>query len=145
MNQLVGQARWLRTAIIRVRPGRGREYEEQLRVLKQARERSTSKTPTLVSQSVAGQSNTVYYITNVVSSLGALDTIPLLPDVLGEAGYKSYLKTVSEVVLSTEINVLRIVPELSHLTEAMVSVAPEFWRPKPPAAVKPKAAAEAKP
>jgi hypothetical protein len=147
MNQLVGQGRWLRTAIIRVRPGRGRDYEEQLRAVKQARERAANKTPTFVSQSVAGQSTTVYYITNVVSSLGALDTIAALPDVLGEEGYKSYLKTVSEVVLSTEINVSRIVPELSHLNETMVSVAPEFWRPKPPVAAKPKAAApaEAKP
>jgi len=147
MNQLVGQARWFRTAIIRVRPGRGRDYEEQLRAVKQARERAATKTPTFVSQSVAGQSTTVYYITTIVSSLGALDTVPALPDVLGEEGYKSYLKTTSEVVLSNEINVSRIVPELSHLNEATVSVAPEFWRPKPPAAAKPKAtaAAEAKP
>ena len=147
MNQLVGQARWLRTAIIRVRPGRGRDYEEQLRTIKQARERAATKAPTLVSQSVAGQSPTIFYITNVVGSLGALDAIPPLPELLGEEGYRNYQKTVSEVVLAVEINVSRIVPELSHLNEATVSVAPEFWRPKPPAAAKPKAtaAAEAQP
>ena len=147
MNQVVGQGRWLRTAVIRVRPGRGRDYEEQLRIVKQARERAATKTPTFVSQSVAGQSPTIYYITNVVGSLGALDAIPSLPDLLGEEGYRNYQKTVSEAVLSVEINVSRIVPELSHLNEAMVSVAPEFWRPKPPVAAKPKAtaAAEAKP
>ena len=43
MNQLVGQGRWLRTAIIRVRPGRGRDYEEQLRIVKQARERAADE------------------------------------------------------------------------------------------------------
>ena len=147
MNQLVGQARWLRTAIIRVRPGRGRDYEEQLRTIKQSRERAATKSLTLVSQSVAGQSPTIFYITNVVGSLGALDAIPPLPELLGEEGYRNYQKTVSEVVLAVEINVSRIVPELSHLNEATVSVAPEFWRPKPPAAAKPKAtaAAEAKP
>jgi hypothetical protein len=145
MNELVGRGRWLRTAIIRVRPGRGREYEEQLRAVKQARERSAAKIRSLVSQSVAGLSNTVYYVTNVVSSLGALDTIPSLPEVLGPDGYNSYLKTVSDVVLSTEINVSRIVPELSHLNDAMVSVAPEFWRPMPPAAAKAKASAETRP
>jgi hypothetical protein len=147
MNQLIGQGRWLRTAIVRVRPGRGRDYEEQLRLVKDARERATEKATTFVSQSVAGQSPSVYYITNVVGSLGALDTISSLPNLLGEEGYKSYQKTVSEAVLSVEINIARIVPELSHLSEAIVSVAPEFWRPKPPAAAKPKApaAAEAKP
>jgi hypothetical protein len=147
MNQLVGQGRWLRTATIRVRPGRGPDYEAQLRAVKQARERHATKVPTFVSQSVAGQSTTVYYITNIVNSLGALDTLPSVPDVLGEEGYKSYLKTVSEAVLSAEINVSRVVPELSHLNETVVSVAPDFWRPKPSAAAKPKAtaAAEAKP
>ena len=115
--------------------------------MKQARERAATKAPTFVSQSVAGQSPTVYYITNVVGSLGALDTIPSLPNLLGEEGYRSYQKTVSEAVLSVEINVSRIVPELSHLNETVVSVAPEFWRPKPAVAAKPKAtaAAEAKP
>jgi hypothetical protein len=147
MNQIVGQGRWLRTAIIRVRPGRGRDYEAQLSALKRARESHATKVPTFVSQSVAGLSTTVYYVTNIVNSLGALDRVPSVPDVLGEEGYKNYLKTVSEVVLSNEINVSRIVPELSHMNEAVVSVAPEFWRPKPPVAAKPKAttAAEAKP
>lgn len=146
MNELVGQGRWLRTAIIRVRPGRGRDYEEQLRKIKQARERAATKVTTFVSQSVAGQSPTTYYITNIVGSLGALDTISSLPDLLGEEGYSNYQKTVSEAVLAAEINVSRVVPELSHLNEATVSVAPEFWRPKPPAAAKPKATAtEAKP
>ncbi len=140
MNQVVGQGRWLRTAVIRTRPGRGREYEEQLRIVKQARERHAMKVPTFVSQSVAGQSNTIYYITSIVSSLGALDTLPSVPDVLGEEGYKGYLKTVSEVVVSAEITVSRVVPELSYLNDAMVSVAPEFWKPKAAAAAKPKPA-----
>ena len=143
MNQMVGQGRWLRTAVIRTRPGRGREYEEQLRIVKQARERHAMKVPTFVSQSVAGQSNTIYYNTSIVSSLGALDTLPSVPDVLGEEGYKAYLKTVSEVVVSAEITVSRIVPELSYLNETVVSVAPEFWKPKAAAAAKPKPAAAA--
>src|SRR5262245_34809233 len=144
MAQMVGQARWLRTATVRVRPGRGPDYEEQLRALKRARESAAKKAPTLVSQSVAGQSTSVYYVTSLVSSLAELDTLPSVADVLGEDGYKGYLKTASEVVLSTEINVSRIVPELSHLNEAMVSVAPDFWRPKPVMAAKPKPAEVAK-
>jgi hypothetical protein len=63
--------------------------------------------------------------------------------VLGEEGYKGYLKTVSEVVVSAEITVSRIVPELSHLNDAMVSVAPEFWKPKAAVAAKPKPATAA--
>ena len=144
MARMVGQARWLRTAIIRVRPGRGPDYEEQLRALKRAREGAAKKSPTLVSQSMAGQSTSVYYVTTLVSSLGELDTLPSVADVLGEDGYKGYLKTVSDVVASTEINISRIVPELSHLNEAIVSVAPDFWKPKPVMAAKAKPAEVAK-
>ena len=86
MNQVVGQGRWLRTAVIRIRPGRGRDYEEQLRIVKQARERHAMKVPTFVSQSVAGQSTTIYYITSIVGSLGALDTLPSLPRRGGRGG-----------------------------------------------------------
>ena len=45
-----------------------------------------------------------------------------------------------EAVFNTETYLNRYVPELSNPPEEIVSVAPEFWRPKPPAAPKSKAA-----
>ena len=139
MSKLIGEARWIRTFTVHVRPGRGRDYEEQLRIAKKAREQASPKVVSMVSQAVAGHSGIVYYITNIVTSLGGLDSIPGLPEVLGEEGYKNYLRTASEIVLDSEVAIYRIVPELSNMNEAVVSVAPDFWRPKPPALVKPKA------
>jgi hypothetical protein len=53
MNQLVGHGQWLRTAIIRVRPDRGRDYETTED--HKAGVRAATKAATFVSQSVAGQ------------------------------------------------------------------------------------------
>jgi hypothetical protein len=140
---LVGQARWIRMATIRVRPGHAHEYEEQLRLIKKARESASTKVPSLVSQSVVGQSLSVFYVSTLVKSLGDLDNVPGVPQVLGEEGYKAYQKTSAEAVLNAEVTIFRIVPELSRMPESVVSAAPDFWKPKPAAPAKPKMAAAA--
>ena len=112
------------------------------RTLKEARDRDGGA-PTLVSQSVVGQQGTVFYITQLRPSLAAFDEIKPLPQVLGEDGFQRYLKASAETVLYSETNISRFVPELSNPPEGVVSAAPDFWRPKPPAAAKPKKSAEA--
>jgi hypothetical protein len=141
MNKLIGEARWIRTAIVRVRPGRAGDYEAQRREIKAAAERATPQVATFVSQSAAGQQGTVFYISSVRSSLGSFDADKPLRDIVGEEGLQKYLKTVSETVLSTETIITRIQPGLSNPAEEIVSVAPNFWKPKPVVA-KPKPAAQ---
>ena len=131
MLKLVGQTRWLRTTIIRVRPGRLPEYEAQLRVIKAAREMAMPRTPTFVSQSVAGQTGTVLYASVLSPSLAGIEAVTSVPQLLGEAGYQKYSAVAREAVLSTEVVIYRYLPELSNPPEEVASVAPEFWRPKP--------------
>lgn len=131
MFKLIGESRWLRTTIVRVRPGRGGDYEAQRREIKAAAEKATPQAVTLVSQLVAGQPGTVFYVSTLRSSLGSFDTDKPLRDIVGEEGLQKYLKTVAETVLSTETIINRIVPELSNANEEIASVAPNFWKPKP--------------
>lgn len=132
LAKILGESRWVRTAIIRVRPGRAGDYVEQLRANKAAIERSY-QTPTFISQSVAGQQGTVFYITSLRSSLGGFDSAPNLQQALGAEGYQKYQKTIADTVLTTETIIQRFAPELSNPPEEVASVAPDFWRPKPPA------------
>jgi hypothetical protein len=147
---MIAETQWLRTATVRVRPGRVGEYEALLKDIKAARERSDSKSITLVSQGVAGQQGTVFYVTYPGNSLAAFDKTPPVRQILGEEGYEKYLKVNSEVVTSTEVNINRFLPELSNPPEQVISAAPNFWRPKstpaaakPPATTKPKATSAA--
>jgi hypothetical protein len=138
-SKLIGQSRYLRTAIVRVRPGRTLEYEAQLKRGKDAQERANPGVASFVSQGVAGVQTGVFYITTLLTSLGDLDKIKPLQEVLGSS-YAGYQKTVAETVLGTEIIIGRFLPELSNPPDEIVAVDTKFWRPAPPPPPPPKAA-----
>lgn len=138
MAKLLGESRWLRTNIVRVRPGRTGEYEANLKAVKAAVENTNPKFSTSVSQSMAGQAGTVFYITTLRSSLGGFDPTPGGPSfrqMLGEDGFQKYIKTISETVLVSETNINRFVPELSNPPLEVIAAGPEFWGPKKAAIV----------
>jgi hypothetical protein len=94
------------------------------------------KVASLVSQAVAGQTGTVYYITTFRKSLGEIDSATPLAQLLGEDGYEKFLKASSESVLNTESTISRFRPDLSNPAESIVAAAPDFWRPTPVATSK---------
>src|SRR5260370_33726973 len=69
-NNLIGHSRYLRTVIVRVRPGRVPDYEAQFKLGKDAQERANPGIASFVSQAVAGGQIGVFYITNCLTSLG---------------------------------------------------------------------------
>jgi hypothetical protein len=131
-NKMVGESRWLRTFTVRVRPGRTLDYEALLRDSKAAREKSSDRSPVLVSQSLVGQVGTVFYITTLKSSLAGFDSTLPLDQVLGPAGYQKYLKASADIILGSESMITRFVPELSNPPAEIAAVAPDFWKAKPP-------------
>lgn len=137
--QMPGESRWIRTVMVRVRPGHVDDFEAQVRALKEGFERSAPGQTTLVSQSAAGQQGTVFYFSALRSSLAGYDNAPALREVLGDQGYQRYLKASAENVLSTETLIGRFLPELSNPPEPVAAAQPDFWNPKPAAAPKPKA------
>jgi hypothetical protein len=117
-----------------VRPGRVLDFEAQLKISKEAQERVNPGVPSLVSQRVTGPIG-VYYITSLVKSLGDLDKIKPLQEVLGPA-YASYQKFAAESIAGTEVIIGRFLPELSNPPAEVVAVDPKFWRPAPAPAPK---------
>ena len=141
----VGSARWLRTTIVRVRAGHTADYEAMLRTIKTAYDRAMLSRARYVSQSSAGERGAVFYVSSIGRGLSDLQSLPPLADVLGRDGYQRYLSVAKEAVLSTEVIILRALPELSNPPEEVVAAAPEFWRPPPPPPpAKPKAAKKKK-
>ena len=138
-NQLVGQSRYLRGAIVRTRPGKVLDFEAQLRLNKERSRAGQSRRRFLGQPAVTGQMG-VYYISTLVKSLGDLDKIKPLQEVLGSS-YASYQRADAESVAETEFIIGRFLPELSNPPDEIVAVDPKFWRPAPPPPPKP---AEAK-
>src|SRR5262249_37798976 len=127
---------WLRTTAVHVRPGQVLAFEAQLKELKTAREKATPPLTTLVSQAVAGQEGTVFYVTVLQNSLGGFDSVPTTQQALGEEGYAKFLKANAEVVENAETVINRFAPDLSNAPEDVVAVAPNFWQPKAVVAAK---------
>jgi quinol monooxygenase YgiN len=136
MAKLLGESRWLRTVAVHVRPGQADAFEALLKDLKTAREKASPPITTLVSQAVAGQEGTVFYVTTPESSLAGFDTLPSMQKLLGDDGYAKYVKTNTDAVANTETVINHFLPELSNPPEELVAVAPDYWRPKTAMAAK---------
>ena len=141
--KIVGEAHWLRTIRVAVRPGHESEFEHAVRQVKSALEGNGQGWSYFVSQNVAGEPGAVYYVSTLQPSLTAFDSAPDLPKILGEEAFVKWQKGAADYVLTSETMMLRFVPELSNAPEEVAKISPEFWRPKPMTAGK-KAAETAK-
>jgi hypothetical protein len=134
MARMLGEARYLRTTAVHVKPGQVAAFEGLLKDLKVAREKASPPQTALVSQAVAGQEGTVFYVTVLENSLAGFDSIPSMTQMLGDDGYAKFLKTSAEVIENTETVINRFLPELSNAPEQVAAIAPDYWRPKTVAA-----------
>ena len=133
--KLVAGSRWLRTTAVHVRPGQNNGFEAILKDLKAARDKASPPQTMLVSQAVAGQEGTVYYVTTLQTSLAGFDAIPSVQQLLGNDGYDKFLKASAETVENAETSINRFIPEISNAPEEVAANAPDFWRPKAAALV----------
>ena len=136
MAKLLGEARYLRTTAVQVRPGQVAAFEALAKEVKTASEKTSPPQTRLVSQAVAGQEGTVFYITTLQNSLAGFDTVPTIQQILGDEGYQRFLRTNAEVVADTETVINRFLPELSNAPEEVAAIAPDFWQPKTVVAAK---------
>jgi len=134
--KLIGGSRWLRTVMVHVRPGQADALEGELKELKAARERTSPPVTTLVSQSVAGQDGTLYYVTTLENSMAGFDSIPSAQKILGEEGYAKFVKVSGDAVQRADTVINRFLPDLSNPPEQVMAAAPDYWNPKPMVAAK---------
>jgi hypothetical protein len=147
LSKMIGESRYLRTTMVRVKPGRITDFEAMVKEVKAAREKTAPNEVQLVSQAVAGQDGTVFYVTALKPGMGGFDSVPTTQKLLGDEGYQKWLKTNSEIIQTTRTMIMRFVPEISNVPPEVAAASPDFWTPKAVVAAKKpakKAAAEAK-
>jgi len=130
LAKMLGESRQLRTTAIRIRPGQGPAFEALLKEVKAAREKNSPDVRTLVSQGEAGQEGSMFYVTTLEKSMAGFDSIPPLRKTMGDEAYERYLKTGSEIVVSTETVISHFLPELSNPAPDVIAAAPDYWTPK---------------
>jgi quinol monooxygenase YgiN len=131
MDKRIGQAQWIRTTTVRVRPGHASQFEALTHTLNAARAKMEPARAYNVSQSVAGQPGGVFFVSTLAPSLGAFDSnAPSLKETLGDEAYDKYQREMAECVIGTETMIARFRPELSNPMESIVTVSRDFWMPK---------------
>jgi hypothetical protein len=128
--KMIAGSRWLRTTAVHVRPGQNNAFEAILKDLKVARDKASPPQIILVSQAVAGQEGTVYYVSTLQTSMAGFDAIPTTQQLLGNEGYDKFLKASADAVVTAETSINRFLPEISNAPEEVAANAPDFWRPK---------------
>jgi hypothetical protein len=129
MAKLTGEGRWVRTTVVRVRPGQESTFEAQLKDLLGTLGGYNPTQAIIVSQAVAGQQGTVFYISTVRTSMAGFDS-DTTPQPTGESGYDAFVKAVADSAESTETVINHFLPELSNPPEEIAAAAPEFWKGK---------------
>ena len=129
--QVVAKTRWIRSVIVRVRPGHEAEFEAELKDINAAAQKSNMAGMRWVSQIVAGGNPETYHISRLMTSLDELDHAPSMRTMLGDEGMEKFLKVNADTVAGVEYILYRVVPELSNVPDAVASLAPDFWNPKP--------------
>ncbi len=127
---VVAKTRWIRSVIVRVRPGHEAEFEAELKEMNAAAQKNNMAGMRWVSQMVAGGSPFTYHISRLMTSLDELDHAPSMRSMLGDEGMEKFQKVNADTVAGVEYILYRVVPELSNVPDAVVSLAPDFWNSK---------------
>jgi len=134
--------------IFRVRQDRDQEFAEVARTAIAAAEKSNDDQPLVTYQVVSGANSGTYLLFEPIAGLKSLDEMPArsraMYQAMGESGMKRFLKTASEVIVSSESLLFSVNPKMSYVSKEFAAVDPEFWAPKATATAKPPAKAPEK-
>ncbi|MFZ0819971.1 MAG: hypothetical protein WAM91_07865, partial [Candidatus Acidiferrales bacterium] len=122
--RVIGNARWERLIEVHVRPGMSLQYEDMLKRVKAAAEKSDPTVMSWVSVSVAGDQGTVYYIAQLRPTLGSFDGGKSMRELMGDSAYTDYQRDVAQVVTRTDVAIYQFSGELSNAPDDVAAVAP---------------------
>ena len=147
-NVNIAEYRYFTVNRIRVRPGRGREFEEARKMQVAAHERANVDEHLAVFEVVSGAPSGTFLYFVPSKTWKDADTYDDrhkgYVDGLGEAGRKQIADAMANSLLGEDEAVFAFSPRLSYMSEEFVNRDPAFWRPKSAAAAKPAAMKEQK-
>jgi hypothetical protein len=133
------KARYFNIITIRVRGGQEQEFGEIAKMMVGAAAKSGSEQGVATYQVVSGAPSGTFLLTEPTESLKTMDGAPqrtqALYQALGDTGMKRLAKAGSDTIANQESILFAISPAMSYPPKAWATADPEFWGPKPAAAV----------
>ncbi|HWO00652.1 MAG TPA: hypothetical protein VNS63_15445 [Blastocatellia bacterium] len=130
--------RFMRVETIRVKPGHISEFEEQRKIVAAAHVKAKVDEHMAVYQVVGGAQAGTFIVLVPWTSMDDSNLLPhgkAYQDALGEDGNKKIAGIANDAILSDDVSIYAMDPQLSYLLPATVASDPEFWRLKPQAQV----------
>ena len=144
LNKMVGEARILRDAEIRIRIGHTADFENYMKEVVSHISQNPDSQPILVSQVVEGGHNgATFHLTFFRANMGGFDNNPTLKSMVDADTYRNLQQRIAEIEAGSDSTIYRFAPELSNPPQEIAAVAADYWNPKPVMAMtkpKPKAA-----
>jgi hypothetical protein len=133
--------RFMEVSVYEVRPGRGHEWEEAVKLVKEGYEKAATGAHWAMFSQIYGGQGARYLVLISHHSLAEVDKGFLddrkFGEALGEDGLKKLDRLVAESVESSQHELFQIDPHMSYVPEEWIKADPEFWKPKAPAMAKP--------
>jgi hypothetical protein len=131
----VAQMRYFDVAIVRVRPGHAKEYEELIKLIKTASDKSNTGDHWAAYEIVSGANDGTMIFFSPRKSMAIYDKFAEIygkkfEDALGDGGMKKIREIESNGVMGEEDRLFAFSPKMSYVSEDWVKADPDFWKPK---------------
>ena len=144
----LSQMRYLEVSGYEVRPGKTAEWNEVVKMVKEAYEKSEPEAHWGMFARVYGGSGGTYLVLTSRKSLAEADqgfaASKKFREAMGEDGMKKLNELFGSAVESSHHELFAFNPHMSYPADEWVKADPDFWKPKAMAPAKPKPAAEEK-
>ncbi len=128
--RLVGEARYIQTVAVRVKPGHGSAAEEMFKIAKAANDKKNPSIAILISQAIAGNDSGTFYVSHLAPSMASVE-LPQLKELLGDEAYSNFQQIAAESTIGAEATIAKIRPEWSNPPAPIVEVSRDYWTPQP--------------
>lgn len=131
------KTRFFSIETIRVREGQGQKFEELVKLLVSAAEKSRDTQPVATYEIVSGAPSGTYLVLEPMESLKSMDEGPQRDQALMQAVQNGpqTMRELSETIASEESILFAVSPAMSYVPKEWATASPDFWGQKPARAV----------
>lgn len=145
----VSEARYFEFTVFQIRPGKGREWRELAKLVKDAHEKGHTSAHWAMFEIAYGAEDATYVAISTDKSMAEIDagfaeSKQFVEGLGGDEGMAKFRAMVADAVVSMRTELFAVNPRQSYVDDAWIKAAPGFWKPKAMMA-KPAKPAEAKP
>lgn len=144
----IGDARYMEFEVFRVKPGHEGDWAAAVKLVQDAYAKAVPEGHWAMYQLVFGGSPS-YVVITPLKSAAEIDQNFMADkkfvEAMGTDGMKKLSELSAAAIESLEVNLFTMNPHMSYVSDEMAAQAPDFWRPKAPAARHEDAKAKGKP